>query len=753
MGISDYKAVPEQNDYVPNGSSPIPLGYGGYGGPAAHNIQTQSIQRIMADLKNWSLGEFRDNGYIDDDQIAHIRNNDVASQDADAVTSGLNSLFDAVATYLDGGDERTAIVWLKGAYLCNDEAFSETFAETLWDSTTTECRLQIVGGKIYGQFSSHAAARTSGYWADQSITDDVPAALLRWECQSKSGWRLDLFNVKLFGNRSTTDPMGIKLRNINDSHFHGVTVEDFYNVGYFEEDVNNSKRFDIVVKRCGFQPTDFGGSGFIDSDVTFSTTDNMDGTSTVTASESIFTSDHVGSEFMVQDAGESGTVFSAAITAQSGTTATVDAECATDVSSKKGSFPIIRADFSASSTSAGLNVALTEDLTGRYIFGYKAGSDVHTDQDVLVTIVTDHDVGSTGKALTLLTQADDTVSDTPLIVNPGVFIGRSEQADTSGHNNDTQYIGMTIEHSFDTEFGSAVPMVCQNVLAAQFIACKFHGTDPAYNNFAAAEFNLVLDHCKHLQSWGLVFDHGDWSPTYAHILVCGLETGVWLDNIRVGNATPLDTSAIFYIDPQGSDPDNCQVFVSGRIGSSSGNWGLSGQAFARYGSNGDAVMVSASGPLITRDEDDWPDMPPLRARTINLKPGWVSWTPELHLGGTHITDDAGAYTARSATYKIIDDIAYIRITINLSAEGNETGNATIPLPAAITPAENDWHIGCGQFINMTSLTSNVFVRTNTSTGLALVRLNAGATATTTVSSGNITDTTRIEISGSYRIAI
>lgn len=713
---------------------------------AAAEAAAATVQQFLP-----SVMEFADYDYIDAAQITHIRNNDIASQTAATVTAGLNDLFDAVATWLDGADERTAIVWLRGSYLCDDEVLTETFTQTQWDSTRLECRMQIFGGKLYAQFADHKAVRTSGLWDDAGIADAVPAALLRWENQAKTGWRLDLANFQMFGVRSTNDPIGLKVRNLNDSHWHRVVVEDFYNVGYFEEDVNNSKKFDIVVKRCGFQPTELGGDGFIDSGVTFSTTNNMDGTSTVTASSSIFTADHVGRWFLVQDAGEGGTVFSAQITAQSGTTATVDEECATDVTGKKGSFLTLRGDFSGD-TSLALKVGLTEDLTGRYIFGYRAGSTAHSVQDVLATIVTAHDVGSTGKAVTLMDAAANTASDLPVIVNPCVYIGRSELADTGGHNNDTQYLGMTIEHSFDEDFGSAVPLIAQNVLASQFIACKLHGTDQAYNNFAAAEFNLVLDNCKNFQSWGFQFSHCDWSPEYGNVLVCGLESAVWLDNMQVGSATPMDRKANLYIDPQGSDPDNCQVFISGRVASANAGWGLANQAFARYGSNGDAEMLSASGPLITRDEDDWPDMPPFRVRTLNVKSGWVSWTPALYIGGADITAGGGTYAAATASYKIIDDIAYVRIKIQLSAEGTNTGNATIPLPAAITPAEDDWHLGVAEFVGMTALYGFVLARTDTSDGLQLARMNSGATETTPITQGNTTNTTRIEISGCFRIA-
>lgn len=48
MAISDYQPVPADNKTVP-GTPEIQLGYGGFG-PAAHAIQTQAIQQVMADL-------------------------------------------------------------------------------------------------------------------------------------------------------------------------------------------------------------------------------------------------------------------------------------------------------------------------------------------------------------------------------------------------------------------------------------------------------------------------------------------------------------------------------------------------------------------------------------------------------------------------------------------------------------------------------------------------------------------------------
>lgn len=52
MAITDYSATEADNKTVP-GSPAIQLGYGGYSGVTAHQIQTESIQRIMADLKTF----------------------------------------------------------------------------------------------------------------------------------------------------------------------------------------------------------------------------------------------------------------------------------------------------------------------------------------------------------------------------------------------------------------------------------------------------------------------------------------------------------------------------------------------------------------------------------------------------------------------------------------------------------------------------------------------------------------------------
>src|SRR5687768_12751771 len=59
MGISDYNAVDSENKTVPvnanPGSATIEIGKGIHS-PQGHDIQRQAIQRVMADLKAFSIG-------------------------------------------------------------------------------------------------------------------------------------------------------------------------------------------------------------------------------------------------------------------------------------------------------------------------------------------------------------------------------------------------------------------------------------------------------------------------------------------------------------------------------------------------------------------------------------------------------------------------------------------------------------------------------------------------------------------------
>lgn len=600
-GVRYLKMLPDDPQY---GTDPIPTAPG-------YRFADSSVM------------DFHDYEFISLDQMAHVRNNDVDAQDATEVTAGVQAMMEAAMAFVEAGgsDDRTARIVCRGKFAMNDEMFSEDFAEILWTITSgTHSRFifDLEGATFQAKgWPSHKAVRTSGFYGEQSIADAVPTVMFRWEQKTKRGLGPHIIGGTFAGERLITDPIGMKLRNVNRGNQSNVEIRDFLNVGRWVDDVNNSDFFGTVVSRCGYQPTQAGGTGFVSSTVRIATTAGA-GTTTAVATEAIFdAADHVGKWLMIEGAGEGGTDFAAQISSVDSTTqVTLDRQCTTNVTGSHVSFVMLEGSVTASSTTLTLATDVTDDLIGRYVMVYKAGSTVHdisdSSEDVLVTRVT----AQAGKVLTLATPARYTVSDTPVAIAPTTFLGKCDdqvQADgvtpESGHNNDCQFVGERVEYSFDQTWGGAVSEVAQAVLATQFIGRKTHGTSAGYNNFGGNGMNRWLDNCKFYNSIGEQLEWGDWHPTKGRVCVLGERSMIYFNGVNIGGFQTLDFAAELFIDPLSTSRRDCRVALSGFRNTPPGLSNLANQDNIRLGANGQTIMVTSAGPFVSRDADGYPDMP------------------------------------------------------------------------------------------------------------------------------------------------
>lgn len=570
--------------------------------------------------------EFRWLDYIATAQLAHIANHDLASQDADLVTAGIQEMMQAAMDFVSAEPtERQALIRCRGLFAVNDEIFPETFAEDLWTLTGVSANrfiFDFTGATFQAKdWPSHKAVRTSGFYGEQSITDAVPMVMFRWEQKTKQSWGPIITGGCLVGEEAVTDPIAMKLRNVNLGFYDGLEIHAFKNVGQWIDDINNSDFHSTVISRTGLQPTQAGGNGFLSSTVRFSTVAGS-GETTITATESVFDAQHVGKWFMVGGAGEAGTTASGVITdVNSATEAVVSSEFTTDVTGEFGSFVMIEGGISADSATLTLTTDCSIDLVGRYVMVYKAGSKIHTDEDVLVTRVTAQS-GSGGRTLTLATQARNTVSDTPVILAPSSFMGKCDdqvQEDgttaESGHNNDCQFFGHRNEFSFDSVWGGAVASVEQYVLATQFFGRKLHGTVPDYNNFGGNGVNRIADNCKYAADFGSQFEHGAWHPDMGMMTICGGRNAILLQGVNFGGLEVMDRTAYFFMDPDAGGHEDCRLLVSGFFNTPQAS--VIG-SMNRYGTNGELRQISACGPLVSRGADGYPDMPTMTGKTLEL---------------------------------------------------------------------------------------------------------------------------------------
>ena len=111
-----------------------------------------------------SVMDFHDYDYVNSLQLQHVRNNDVSSQDEAVVTAGIQSMMDAMMAFIEtgGSADKVAVVHCRGKFAVNDELFSETFAEKLWNLTSP----------LHSRFIFNLLLRRRGPWKNLlGITD------------------------------------------------------------------------------------------------------------------------------------------------------------------------------------------------------------------------------------------------------------------------------------------------------------------------------------------------------------------------------------------------------------------------------------------------------------------------------------------------------------------------------------------------------------------------------------------------------
>lgn len=560
--------------------------------------------------------------YIPAAQMAFVRNHDIASQDEAVVTAGLQNMHDAGVAWVEVGTDRIAqFEYGGGKFAVNDEIFSEDFAQSLWDLVQAQNKFVFNGGHAIVKtknWPSATKARSSGLWALRGITAPVPAAMFRWEQRTYLETGPIIRDLILEGSKTLTDPIGFKGMRLNKFYTDNFTVRQFFNCGRMIESAVNADEYAPIISQCGWQPTNFGGaSGFMPTTTRFSCVNNGDGTSTVTATEPIFTSAHVSSkQFYVSGAGAGGNAFSGSVNSfVSATQIKLNGQCAIDVTGAFGSFDTIIGTITAGTNIVTLSTATLPSLVGRYVMIFKGRSTIMTGLDVFVTRV----VAQSGNQLTLATNSSVTTTAAPIIVAPADAYVYSDDYDTTdtGRSNDYQIWGMRNENEFYSGEGAAVCAIWQRAHDVQLYGGKTHGTNSLHNNFGGNFTNTIFDDCWHIATPNHQYEWGCWNHSQGVIIVCGTRNYVLLNDINIGTEFGLDRTGLFVISPRQTGTGLCRVVLSGQNFSGSG-WPNANQAFVRNGPNGHPEQFISGGMFKTRDQAGWPEMRPTEVQSLRI---------------------------------------------------------------------------------------------------------------------------------------
>lgn len=544
--------------------------------------------------------------------LRYIRSCDIASQDPSEITAAIQATNDDFMSLFQTDRPAMPVMahLIPGSYALNGEMQSADFANKLWNNPGGSCThfLYQMTGCIFQtkNWPSAVAVRDSGLYAARSITDPVPMCMFRWQAGPNMGAiGPHILGSPMFrGDLALTDPMGIIACGVNGGLFKNVRYRRILNTGLFLEGCNNTDFYSDAPQYAGWQPTEAGGNGFIASGTTFSTTAGV-GTTDIAASASTWLSDDcIGRVFVVQGVGVNGSSFAAEITARADAThITVDRQCSFDLTGRKGSFLMLHGDTTADSATVNLKTPLTVDLTGRPVSIWGAGSKLHPHLDIITTRVIAHDVGSTGKVLTLATQARNTKGNARVAVAPAVYIGKSDDfVDGDGvarptRNNDLQFFGTQTEAFAVAAAPGAIMAILQDLADVKFIGCKWHGELQSTQNFASGSMLRWLDHCKGVDV-SPIFSFNSKDPEMAQNCFCG-EYTYWRIVAEEISGELHDTAALFYLDPQEAGNEKTKVEFDGHLDFESAAWGLPNQALVRYGTNGEPSQIK--GRLTRKD--------------------------------------------------------------------------------------------------------------------------------------------------------
>jgi hypothetical protein len=537
-----------------------------------------------------------------DDFTAALLGNTTAQNEV-RVTAAVQAFHDAALGWMMGGNGRhVRLVYPNVPLAVNDELFSEAWAQNLWANggARSNCRVVFDFNGVRFQsknWTARAAVRTSGLYLANGITYPVPKAMFRWERPAPSGPRIETRGrVYLFGEGSrANDPIGVKLKSINVAQLDCFFVQGFRNHGVMIENLFNSPVYGWQVSQNGYQPTEYGGEGFLPSTVRFTNVGAV-----VTATEAVFNSSHVGRRFMLTAAGprngQNWQVHSGVIASvDSPTQITLTAAPFRNVTTPRtGSFEAIKVSTTAGSNIATLSASVSDSLVGRYVTLLGAGQDdiAFNGQyyGTMTAVVTAH----SGDQITLAHPARFTRSNIPISTgtNFNLFRGAENSTvvnPTAGRNDDVTFHDLRVENGSGPHDGASLSALIHHCSDISFGAgSKFHGVPAApKNNFGSNFAQIAFDYATGISIADGLLSHSGYSASAGKIIVNGgfVDLSILAREIAFPDTT--ETAGILV------DPTADQIAVKVQYGNTRNDGRVGNAVAARYGANGLPGMVVA----------------------------------------------------------------------------------------------------------------------------------------------------------------
>lgn len=587
---------------------------------------------------------FRPRDYLSAADWTAAQNYDTASQSASAVTAALQSMHDAMMTWVKAGNQRVAIADYGAAgFAINDELFSATWYSNMWSQTNLGATKSFgfigAGDRstkfICKSFVSPVITRAAGPWSGLTAHRAVfpihinPAAF-------RCSFVLDGFEI--VGEESIeTDPVGVSTIGMLDSYYENISIDSLSNVGWFQVGGFNSRINELSLQTVGLQPTSGGEingarSGFpanyASSAITCTLTDLGGNQVQIDTTASYFTADHAsnGDKLFIRNGRSvSGTFEPLVVTISaytSTTRVTADYEAGTTINATSGlnqSFGILTGSVSGTTLTLDYPLDLGTEV-GRHLFLPKAGSPINTGFDLLVARITA--ISGDKKTITLSHAAANVVSDIPVIVAPSFYAGFPDDVSSllsltgeSYFPNDVQFDQCRFEHSagYISPETSSVSMIWQGSRICGMDRGKTHGASMDRGNFGAGAINAIFDDSE-IDCGAHQFTWGNWNDTWGSVWLMGERSKVALPGGRLAQWRMHNKEAVFYVDPQGSSQQKTALMIGGFMEAGHHNlFPNASQALVRYGSNGSARMVYAIGPLVSETEVLSASTPPVRS--------------------------------------------------------------------------------------------------------------------------------------------
>ncbi|SFY18789.1 hypothetical protein SAMN04244548_03011 [Paracoccus pantotrophus] len=554
---------------------------------AALQVLTKQARR---DFGKWQLVD-----YLHDDDLAAVLAGDVTSQNETRVTASIQRMHDEFMSWWEAGNYRSArLIYPAGRLAINDELFSETFAQSLWDMTGpmhggNRCVMEF-DGTIFQlkNWPGRAAVRTSGYFAANGITYAVPKAVFRW--MQSTGFAIYpkiTGDVSIRGQSSvSTDPVGQWVKNTSRPRGRSLDISSLFNTNVILDNVVNGDFDNLDGFWGGYQPTEFGGNtGHIPNSARFSNTGSI-----VTCTEPIFTDDHEGKYFGIARAsffdGEMRMTHWSIIEEVINTTQISLADVPPiNVSEAFGSFEAIRA--STFGTTWTMSAAISGTLVGRPV-SLMGARPVGSQESIgiLNTVIVAH----SGNQIQVAHAPAFDVIDELLVFSPLMLIGGYE-----GQANDrTDNVGFTNLRLESTAWwqNACIPLVVSNASTMWFENAKLHGAGASANNFGGSACTMALGHVNGLTYDG-AFSQANNSPRWGELLVRG---GIVRTEVR-GKDTVYpehNRSAKVHLAPV-LPPDQSRIAVYWGMTSTTSRYPSPEQVALRLGPNGQENMVVAFG--------------------------------------------------------------------------------------------------------------------------------------------------------------